>query len=260
MSDPASALRLDGRVAVVTGAATGIGRACAEAFAQAGAHVVLAGRRREPLEEAAAAVGGEAFPCDVGDWGQVQALFAAAKGRTGRVDALVNNAGGPGPIAPVADVDLDEWRACMDANLFGALHCLKAAAQVMKAQGSGSIVNMSSLMGIEGRPNRTAYCASKFALVGMTEAAAQELGPFGVRVNALLPGAVSGENMDRILARQAEVEGRTVEAIIEEKYVKTAALRRWVDPREVALAALWYASDASGATTGDKMKVDAGRS
>ena len=106
---------------------------------------------------------------------------------------------------------------------------------------------------------RTAYSATKFALIGMTEAAARELGPHGVRVNALLPGAVSGENMDRILERRAETEARPIEEIVAQNYTDVSALKRWVDPTEVALAALFYASDLSSATTGDKMKVDCGR-
>jgi NAD(P)-dependent dehydrogenase (short-subunit alcohol dehydrogenase family) len=129
----------------------------------------------------------------------------------------------------------------------------------MTAQKRGSIVNMSSRMGLYGYPMRTAYCATKFALIGITEAVAREVGPHGVRVNALCPGAVSGELMDRVIARRAKAENRAPEAIIKEAYTDTAALRRWVDPREVAQAALFLASDASAAITGDRIKVDAGR-
>ena len=114
-------------------------------------------------------------------------------------------------------------------------------------------------MGIQGYPMRSAYVASKFALIGITETMARELGPLNVRVNALMPGAVSGENMDRILARRAEVEGRSTEEIERENYTDIAALKRWVSPEEVGRAALYYASDLSSAITGDKMKVDCGR-
>ncbi|MEM9012638.1 MAG: SDR family NAD(P)-dependent oxidoreductase [Pseudomonadota bacterium] len=259
MIDVEARFRIDGRTAIVTGGGSGIGAACAEVLAAAGAHVVVTGRRAEPLEEVAARIGGQARVCDVADWAAVEAAFRAVRQETGRLDILINNAGVPGPIAPVAEVDLAEWRAAMEVNLFGALHCLKAAAAIMVADGRGSIVNMSSLMGVQGYPMRTAYSAAKFALVGMTEAVAREVGPAGVRVNVLLPGAVSGENMDRILARRAEAEGRSVEEIVAENYTEPAALKRWVDPQEVGLAALYYASDASRATTGDRMKVDCGR-
>lgn len=254
--DPA---RLDGKLAVITGGGSGIGEATAHVFAQAGATVVVTGRRLEPLEKVAKSVGGHAIACDVSDQGDVKKLFAQAKEITGSVDVLLNNAGGPGPIAPVADVDMGEWVTCMNINLVGAMYCLQEAAKIMSAQGSGSIINMSSLMGIQGYPMRSAYVASKFALIGITETMARELGPVGVRVNALMPGAVSGENMDRILARRAEAEGRPAAEIEKENYTDVAALKRWVGPEEVGRAALYYASDLSSAITGDKMKVDCGR-
>jgi len=255
-SDPS---RLDGKLALITGGGTGIGAATARVFSAAGATVIVTGRRPEPLEEIALAVGGHAMPCDVSDQAQVRTLFSKALQVTGRIDVLVNNAGGPGPIAPVSAVDMSEWIACMNVNLLGAMYCLQEAARVMSAQESGSIINMSSLMGIQGYPDRSAYVASKFALIGITETMARELGPKGVRVNALMPGAVSGDNMDRILARRAAAEGRSASDIERENYTEVAALKRWVAPEEVARAALFYASDLSSAITGDKMKVDCGR-
>lgn len=254
--DPA---RLDGKLAVITGGGSGIGEATAHVFAQAGATVVVAGRRLEPLEKVAKDVGGHAIACDVSDQDDVRAMFAKAKAITGRVDVLLNNAGGPGPIAPAAEVDMNDWITCMNINLVGAMYCLQEAAKIMTAQRSGSIINMSSLMGIQGYPMRSAYVASKFALIGITETMARELGPTGVRVNALMPGAVSGENMDRILARRAQAEGRPASEIERENYTDVAALKRWVAPEEVGRAALYYASDLSSAITGDKMKVDCGR-
>ncbi|MCT4607612.1 MAG: SDR family oxidoreductase [Pelagimonas sp.] len=256
MSDPA---RLDGKLAIVTGGGSGIGEATAKIFAQAGAAVVVTGRRLEPLQRVAAEIGGHAIACDVSDQTQVQAMFAEAAKVTGRVDILLNNAGGPGPIASVAEVDMEAWIGCMNINLVGAMYCLQEAAKIMSAQKSGSIINMSSLMGIQGYPMRSAYVASKFALIGITETMARELGPLNVRVNALMPGAVSGENMDRILQRRSEAEGRPVADIERENYTDVAALKRWVAPEEVGRAALYYASDLSSAITGDKMKVDCGR-
>jgi NAD(P)-dependent dehydrogenase (short-subunit alcohol dehydrogenase family) len=197
--------------------------------------------------------------CDVSDQAQVRTMFTQALQITGQIDILLNNAGGAGPIAPVAEVDMEAWIQCMNINLVGAMFCLQEAARIMGAQKSGSIINMSSLMGIQGYPMRSAYVASKFALIGITETMARELGPLNVRVNALMPGAVSGENMDRILARRAEAEGRFAEEIERENYTDVAALKRWVSPEEVGRAALYYASDLSSAITGDKMKVDCGR-
>lgn len=255
----ADTCRLDGKLAIITGGGSGIGKATAKVFADAGATVVVAGRRLEPLEKVANEIGGHSIACDVSDQANVKAMFAKALKITGKVDVLLNNAGGPGPIAPVAEVNMSAWIDCMNINLVGAMYCLQEAARLMSAQKSGSIINMSSLMGIQGYPMRSAYVASKFALIGITETMARELGPLNVRVNALMPGAVSGENMDRILQRRSDAEGRPIDEIERENYTDVAALKRWVAPEEVGRAALYYASDLSSAVTGDKMKIDCGR-
>ncbi|MBL4601511.1 MAG: SDR family oxidoreductase [Emcibacteraceae bacterium] len=254
-----SSKALDGKVAIITGGGTGIGAAIADMFADHGAHIVVAGRSLETITEVANRNKGTAIVCDVSNFEDVQGLFTKAQSITGSVDVLVNNAGIPGPVAPIAEVNIDQWRKCAEINLFGAMYCMREAARIMCEQKSGSIINMSSLMGIQGYPMRSAYTATKFALVGMTEAVAREVGEYNVRVNVLLPGAVSGENMDRILEKRAAAEGKPASEIEKENYTDPAALKRWVSPEEVAKAALFYASDASSAVTGDKMKVDCGR-
>ncbi|MGG5822710.1 SDR family NAD(P)-dependent oxidoreductase [Falsiroseomonas sp. HW251] len=255
MSDAA----LQGRVAVVTGGGSGIGRAIARRFARAGARVVVAGRREAAIAAVAAETHGIAVTCDVTRLDDVEALFARALAWGGSCDVFVNNAGQTGPVGALAEVDLDAWRACIEVNLFGAMHGLRVAARIMAAQGRGSIINMSSRMGLHGYPMRSAYSATKFALIGMTEAVAREVGPRGVRVNALCPGAVSGELMERVIAARAAAEGRPPEEIIRRDYTDSAALRRWLSPEEVADAALFLASDASSAVTGERIRVDCGR-
>jgi NAD(P)-dependent dehydrogenase (short-subunit alcohol dehydrogenase family) len=254
-----SAASVEGRVAIVTGGGSGIGRAIAHRFAAAGARVVVAGRGEAAIGAVAAETGGIAVACDVTSLDQVEALFARAAAWGGGCDVLVNNAGQTGPVGALAEVDLDAWRACIEVNIFGAMHCLRVAARVMAAQGRGSIINMSSRMGLHGYPMRSAYSATKFALIGMTEAVAREVGPRGVRVNALCPGAVSGALMERVIAARAAAEGRPAEEIIRRDYTDNAALRRWLSPEEVAEAALFLASDASSAITGERIRVDAGR-
>lgn len=254
-----SSFQLDGKTAIVTGGGTGLGHAIAEAFAAAGARVVVAGRSRAVLDEVAATTGGLAVACDVTRLDQVEALFAAALRWTGRVDALVNSAGISGPVGPVASVDLEQWRACFDVNVMGALHCMRLASPIMTAQKSGSIINLSSVLGFVGTPNRTAYCVAKAATNSVTESVARELGASGVRVNAISPGSVKGELMDQIIDARAAREGRTREAVVKESYIDIAVLKRFVEPAEIADAALFLASDASSAITGQIVKVDCGR-
>ncbi len=187
-----------GKTAVITGATSGIGLETARAFASAGAHVVVAGRREERLAEFVAGVeakGGQALAVrtDVTDAAEVAALMARAVERFGTLDILVNNAG-VGLSARFMDQSLEDFRRVMEVNFWGAVHGCRAALPAMRAQpGGGVIINVSSIMGKRGAPFETAYCASKFALAGFSEALRTELLAEGIDVSTVFPGAVETE-------------------------------------------------------------------
>ena len=249
---------LRGKVAIVTGGGTGIGRSIAERFAGEGAAVVVAGRRWEPLQEVAAEISGTACPTDVSNESDVVHLFETCRQSYGRLDVLVNNAGVIGPIADASGMDMEGWDEVMAINVRGVILCTKHALPMMKTRG-GSIINVSSISGLQGYPSRSAYVASKFAVNGITESVAHEVGIDGIRVNSICPGAVHGDLMERVIAKRERVEGRSREEIIASSYTDTAALRRWVESDEVAGLALFLASDASSAITGQLIRIDAGR-
>lgn len=251
--------RLDRRVALVTGGGTGIGAAIARRLAQAGATVVIAGRSEAALRGVAAETGAQAIVADVSDEASVAALFAAIDRGPGGPDILVNNAGVTGPVAHAADMDMAAWDETLAINVRGTLLCIKYAVPRMKRRGGGSIINMSSLMGLRGTPMRSAYTASKYAVLGITDAVSQEVGPDNIRVNALCPGAVNGELMQRVIAARAHAESRHPDEVKRVHYTDKASLRRWVEPEEVAEAALFLASPESAAITGERLRVDAGR-
>ncbi len=250
---------LDGKVAVVTGGGTGIGEAIATTFVREGARVVVASRDATVLERSAEASGAVAISVDVSDEASVAALFQAVDARFGVLDVLVNNAGVTGQIAPADQLDMAQWDTTMAINIRGTILCIKYAVPLLRRRRGGSIINMSSLMGLRGYPMRAAYTATKFAVIGITEAVAQELGPDNIRVNALCPGAVNGDLMQRVIAARVAAEGRPAEEIIHANYTDKAALRRWVEPSQVADAALFLASAASASITGERIRVDAGR-
>jgi NAD(P)-dependent dehydrogenase (short-subunit alcohol dehydrogenase family) len=250
---------LTGKVAVVTGGGTGIGEAIAATFVREGAQVVVASRDASVLERTAAAIGAVAIATDVSDETSVAGLFRATEARFGGLDILVNNAGVTGQVAPAEQLDMAQWDTTMAINIRGTILCIKHAVPLLRRRGGGSIINMSSLMGLRGYPMRAAYTATKFAVLGITEAVAQEVGPDNIRVNALCPGAVNGELMQRVIAARVAAEGRPSEEIIRINYTDKAALRRWVEPSEVADAALFLASAASASITGERIRVDAGR-
>ncbi|MET1255893.1 SDR family NAD(P)-dependent oxidoreductase [Aliikangiella maris] len=251
--------RLDNQIALITGGGTGIGKSIAQQFAKAGATVIITGRTLSTITSVANEIGGHAIACDVSDYQQVVSLFTKIQQKFGRLDVLVNNAGQSGPIANIAHVDHEAWQKCVEVNLLGSMYCLQQAAQIMMQQEQGAIINMSSLMGLQGYPMRSAYCATKFGIIGMTQAVARELGPYGIRVNAICPGAVNGELMEKVVYQRAQAENRSVESIIKENYTDVSALKDWVEPEDIAQAALFLASDSSRSITAETIKVDCGR-
>lgn len=173
----------------------------------------------------------------------------------GGADIVISNAGIGGPAGPIEDLDFAEWQRCLSVNLDGAFLTCRWAARVMKAQGSGVILLTSSVSGLFGFPWRTPYVAAKWGIVGLTKALASELGPHGVRVNAICPGAVEGPRMDRVIAMEAEAQSRS-EADVRRGFTDGVALRRFVTADEVAAMAVFLASPGAASISGQAMAVD----
>ncbi|SEP09128.1 NAD(P)-dependent dehydrogenase, short-chain alcohol dehydrogenase family [Halogranum amylolyticum] len=249
---------LEDRTAVITGAASGNGRAIAELFAEHGASVVVADIREEPREGGEPthtyieSQGGEAtfVECDVTDYDDCVAAVEAAE-QFGGVDVMVNNAGIVGPQAPLVELDMDEYRTLMRVNLDGVFHGSKAAALAMVERGDGgSIVNMSSVAGMAGYGGITAYSASKGGVRLFSYALASELGPDGIRVNVVHPGVIE----TAMTTEDSPIVG-TEEG---EQLKSTLPLRRFGTPEDVAGVCLFLASDLSSYVTAESIVVDGG--
>lgn len=193
---------MQGKVVVITGASAGIGAAAARAFAAEGARVALLARRGEAVAALAAEIGDAALglACDVSDWSAVEAAVAAVRARFGRIDVLVNNAGVVEPIARLAEADPAAWGRTQDINLKGVFHGMKAVIPVMRAQGGGTIITVSSGAAVRALEGWSAYCASKAGALMLTQAAHLEEGPHGIRVLGLSPGTVATEMQVKIKA------------------------------------------------------------
>ena len=243
--------RLQGKVALVTGAASGQGAAEARLFAAEGAGVVVADVDGAGAAAVAASIGDGALVCDldVTDEAAWRAAVAAAVDRFGRVDVLVNNAGVGFTPRRLEDEDPDEHRRVLAVNLDGVYLGMRAVTGVMSAQGSGSIVNISSIDGIVGVAGMTSYAASKFAVTGMTRTAALELGPRGIRVNSIHPGVIHTPMVD---AAPPETRAR-LQVVLDRQPIP-----RMGTPEEVAYLALYLASDESSYCTGAQFVVDGG--
>lgn len=242
---------LAGQRAVVTAGGAGIGRATVLAMAEAGADVVTCDIDRAAL--ATLPDGIERDTCDVADAEAVDAFLDAAL--ADGLDILVNNAGIAGPTAPIEDVTVDEWRRCLAVGIDSQFLFARRVAPVFKRQRSGAIVNMASTAGIMGYPNRAPYAVAKWASVGLTKTLAMELGPLGVRVNAVAPGSVTGERIDRVVRAHAEAEGIS-EDEVRRSYTLGVSMQTFIDPEEIAALICFLCSDHGRHISGQVIGID----
>ena len=256
-------MKLANRVAIVTGAAKGMGRAISLRLAGEGADLVLAARETPPLEEVAAtarALGRTArvVPTDVCDEASVRAMVEATVGGFGRVDILVNCAGTTGPIeTPVHELRVEDWDEVLAVNLRGTFLPTKHVVPVMLRQARGKIVNIAGTSGLRGYKLRAAYSSSKWAVRGFTRTVALEVGPHGINVNCVAPGIVGGDRMDRLCREKAKKRGWTHDQVYAE-YVQEMALRRVTTAEDVANAVCFLCTDESRNMAGQCVTVDGG--
>ena len=192
---------------------------------------------------------------DVAHEGAVDAMFVAIEQTFGGLDVLVNNAGIAGPTGPIETLDPAEWRRCVAVNLDGAFLCARRAVPLLKAAGGGAIINISSTAGLMGYPLRTPYASAKWAVIGLTRSLAIELGPFGIRVNAICPGSVEGARMARVIEAEAAARGVSEEEV-RQGYVRTTSLRSFISPEDIAAMALFLCSDLGASISGQAIAVD----
>jgi len=245
-----------GKVALVTGAASGLGLATATAFAESGAAVTLADWNEKAVQAAAKELTKRGYkalavPCDVSDDAQVEAMVKKTAAKFGRLDAAYNNAGIQNVLAETADSPRDDYDRVMAINLRGVWSCMKFELQVMREQGSGAIVNCSSLGGLVGGNQRGTYHAAKHGVIGFTKSAALEYATRGIRVNDVCPGMIRTPMSDKM---EAEGQGDLLKAMLE----NFVPMKREGRPEEIANAVLFLCSDAASYITGQSISVDGG--
>lgn len=239
---------------LITGGASGIGRAMAAAFDRDGYRVWVTDVDDEALAGLPKHWTGRR--ADAADEAAMAAVFAElAADDAGRLSALCANAGVSGPTASIENIDLDDWRHCVSVNLEGAFLATKHAAPLMKQSQAGSIVITSSTAGQYGYPGRAPYVAAKWAVIGLMKTLAVELGPFGIRANAICPGAVEGPRMERVLEREAAAKGTTRDALYH-GYAAGTSMRRWVTATDIAEMAVFLCSDRARLVSGQVIAVD----
>lgn len=241
---------------LITAGASGIGLVMARGFLDAGACVFVCDVNETALEQARAALPGlQGCVADVADEDSVRRLVAQASQAMGGLDVLVNNAGIAGPTALIEEVQHADLARTLDVNVVGQFLCAKYAVPLLKQSDHAAIVNMSSAAGHLGMPGRSVYSASKWAVIGLTQSLAIELGPLGIRVNAVLPGAVDGPRIRAVIAAKAEILGKPL-AEVTHDYERQSSLGRMVTAEDVADTVLFACSQAARSITGQALAVD----
>lgn len=259
MDDPH---RIDGKIAVVTGAAQGLGLGIAERLARNGATIVMADLQREKVENEAGGLrkpGLQVFPAyvDVSDSASVDRLFAEVAEAHGRIDILVNNAGVGQQVAPVVELEDGEWDRVIRVTLTGTFYCCRAAGRIMEGQESGAIVNISSINGQNPAALVAAYNAAKEGVISLTRTLALELAAYGVRVNAVCPGPVYTAFNRSNMAQRSKTLGLTEEKMIE-RIRSAIPLGRWGEPEDIANGVAFLCSPAAAWITGEVLRVSGG--
>lgn len=243
-------------VVLITGGASGVGRAIADAFIGGGATVHVLDSSKEHVGNFLATFPqASAALCDVGDSAAVAAAFAEFEALHNRLDVLVNNAGVAGPAGAVEDLDVDEWDRCIDVNLSGAFYTTRSAVPLLLKGNGGAIINVASNAGLLGCPHRSPYAASKWGMIGLTKTWAMELGPQGIRVNAVCPTSVEGERIDGVIERDAARLGKS-SSEIRELYQRQSSMRSFVTAGDVADMVTFLASDNAARISGQAIAVD----
>jgi NAD(P)-dependent dehydrogenase (short-subunit alcohol dehydrogenase family) len=254
--------QLDGKVALITGASKGIGRVMSRLFAQEGAAVVCAARSRDLVEETATLVksaGGRAVAVtgDAASEGDVPRMVETAVTAFGKLDVLVANAGDGGPTKRVQDYTTEDWFYTINSCLTTSYMMIRFATPELIKAGGGAIVNISSMAGRRGLPYRIGYCSAKAGQVGMTYGMALELAPHNITVNAIAPGAVEGDRIDRVIAGQAEVRGVPVEEM-RRSWIERSPLKRMVTADDIVAMAVFLCSPLARNISGQCIAVNAG--
>ena len=241
---------------LITAGGSGLGLAMAEAFALKGAFVAITDNDPAVLESVTTEHPDFlCFAADAASEDDMRGVFTTLRGVWEKLDVLMANAGIAGPTAAVEDISLDDWRGCLAVNLDGAFLATSMAAPWMKEKGQGVMTLTSSTAGLFGYPYRSPYAAAKWGIIGLTKTLAMELGPFGIRVNALCPGAVEGDRMARVIANEAAARGIS-EADLRQGYGDCVSLRRFVTAADIANMAVFLASPEAANVSGMAMAVD----
>ncbi len=244
------------RVVLVTAGASGIGGAIAKAFRREGCRVHVCDISAAAIEQFLAENPGmTATLADAASPGDVDHVFADLKRHHGRLDILVNNVGIAGPTTPVEDVTVDEWDKTIAVDLNAQFYFTRLAVPMLKASGSGSIVNISSSAAFFGFPLRSPYTAAKWAMIGLTKTWAMELGPHKIRVNAICPGSVKGKRIDTVIERDAQARSIDPESV-RRAWVKQTSLELFVEAEDIANMALFLSSDLGATISGQAIGVD----